>query len=160
MNLFKARQETKMLENYIRKKLVSKNIAIMAHIVCGFPSFKANLEILEEMEKAGVDVVEMQFPFSEPIADGPLFLMANQESLNSGTKVGDCFDFMEKVSENFSFKILMMGYYNTIFKYGENQFCKKLKSSGGVGFTYRHTYTHTYTHIHHSTERANWDEIN
>ena len=105
----------------------------MGHIVCGYPSFDANWEILEEMEKAGVDVVEMQFPFSEPIADGPLFLTANQESLKKGTKIENCFTLMKKANAAFSFKTLMMGYYNTLFKNREDVFCHQLKDNGGSG---------------------------
>ena len=122
-----------MLEEYIRNRVKQKGIALMAHIVCGYPSFDADWEILEEMESAGVDVVEMQFPFSEPIADGPLFLKANQASIDSGTKLADCFTFMKKASEIFSFKILMMGYYNTVFKTGEEKFCSLLKEHGACG---------------------------
>ncbi|MFC1585587.1 tryptophan synthase subunit alpha [Fibrobacterota bacterium] len=122
-----------MLEEHIRSRVNEKGIALMAHIVCGYPSFEANWEILEEMESAGVDVVEMQFPFSEPIADGPLFLKANQESLDKGTKLADCFGFMKKASERFSFAVLMMGYYNTVFKTGEQEFCRRLKAEGGCG---------------------------
>jgi len=122
-----------MLEKYIRLRAKEKGIALMGHIVCGYPSFEANWEILEEMERAGVDVVEMQFPFSEPIADGPLFLTANQESLNKGTVVAECFKIMKKASEIFSFKILMMGYYNTVFKVGEKKFCEMLNENGACG---------------------------
>jgi tryptophan synthase alpha chain len=123
----------KMLEEYIRDRVKKKGIALMAHIVCGYPSFDANREILEEMEEAGVDVVEVQFPFSEPIADGPLFLKANQASIDKGTKLADCFAFMKEASQRFSFKVLMMGYYNTIFKTGEEKFCALLKENGGCG---------------------------
>ncbi len=122
-----------MLDRYICEKVEEKGLAIMAHIVCGYPSFEANWQILEEMEAAGVDVVEMQFPFSEPIADGPLFLVANQDSIDQGTKVKECLELMKRASEKFSFKILMMGYYNTVFMYGEELFIKKLQDCGAVG---------------------------
>jgi tryptophan synthase alpha chain len=122
-----------MLEEHIRKAVQEKGLALMGHIVCGYPSFEANWEILEEMESAGVDVVEMQFPFSEPIADGPLFLAANQESLSKGTILDGCFDLMQKASGQFSFKVLMMGYYNTVFKKGEEEFCRRMQDTGGSG---------------------------
>ncbi|MBF0432640.1 MAG: tryptophan synthase subunit alpha [Fibrobacteria bacterium] len=122
-----------MLEKFVRERVNTKGIAVMGHIVCGYPSFEANMEILEEMDKAGVDLVEMQFPFSEPIADGPLFLTANQASLDKGTKIADCFNIMKEASKRFSFKTLMMGYYNTVFKAGEVNFCERLKASGACG---------------------------
>ena len=126
-----ARDES--LSSDIKAAVEKKGIALMTHIVCGYPSLEANWEILEIMEEAGVDVVEMQFPFSEPIADGPLFLQANQESLSKGTHVSDCFHLMAKASQKFSFKLLMMGYYNTVFTYGEKAFCRKLEECGARG---------------------------
>ena len=92
------------------------------------------MQALEIMADAGVDLVELQFPFSEPSADGPLFVKANEQSLKSGTTVDQCFEFMKQASERFPFKILMMGYYNTAFIMGEDVFVKRLKDAGGVGY--------------------------
>ena len=102
------------LETRVRDGAKRKGIALMAHVVCGYPSFDANREMLEEFARAGVDVVELQFPFSEPIADGPLFLEANQASLKAGTRVADCFALLREASRQ-PFHTLMMGYYNTVF---------------------------------------------
>ena len=77
-----------------------------------------------------MDIVELQFPFSEPSADGPLFVEANEQSLKAGTTVDQCFELMAKVSARFPFKVLMMGYYNTAFKMGEDVFVKRLKAAG------------------------------
>ena len=100
----------------------------------GYPSFSDNMKELEIMSATGVDIVELQFPFSEPSADGPLFVKANEESLKSGTTVDQCFDFMKQVSERFSFKVLMMGYYNTAFRMGEELFVRRIKEAGGSGY--------------------------
>ena len=78
--------------------------------------------------------MELQFPFSEPSADGPLFVKANEQSLKAGTTVDQCFEFMKLASERFAFKILMMGYYNTAFKMGEDVFVKRIQEAGGVGY--------------------------
>lgn len=122
------------LQNYIEQRKADKSLLVMAHVVCGYPSFEANLAELEIMAAAGVDLVELQFPFSEPSADGPLFVRANELSLRNGTTVDDCFEFMAKVSALFPFKVLMMGYYNTVFKMGEERFLARLKAAGGVGY--------------------------
>jgi len=122
------------LESYIAERKQHKDLLVMAHVVCGYPSFEANMQELEIMHEAGVDLVELQFPFSEPSADGPLFVRANEQSLKSGTTVDQCFDFMKLVAERFSFKVLMMGYYNTVFKMGEEAFVRRLKEAGGVGY--------------------------
>jgi tryptophan synthase alpha chain len=59
---------------------------------------------------------------------------ANEQSLKAGTTVDQCFDFMRQVSARFPFKVLMMGYYNTVFKMGEDVFVQRLKDAGGVGY--------------------------
>lgn len=107
---------------------------VMTHVVCGYPSFEDNWKELEIMQEFGVDLVELQFPFSEPSADGPLFVKANQSAIENGVHVDDCFAFMQKVTAEFSFKVVMMGYYNTVFKTGHRAFLQRLKDVGGSGF--------------------------
>ena len=107
---------------------------IMTHVICGYPSFAENWKALQVMQEFGVDLVELQFPFSEPSADGPLFVKANQQAIDNGVHVQDCFDFMRKVTQEFSFKVVMMGYYNTVFKTGHRAFMHRLKDAGGTAF--------------------------
>ncbi|MFT4634919.1 MAG: tryptophan synthase alpha chain [Arenicella sp.] len=127
------------LNNYLAERKIalssSKRPAmIMTHVVCGYPSFEANWKALEVMDSFAIDLVELQFPFSEPSADGPLFVKANQEAINNGVHVDDCFDFMAKVTAKFSFKVVMMGYYNTVFKTGHRKFMQRLQDAGAHGF--------------------------
>lgn len=120
-----------MPETFLRGR---KKPVLMTHMVLGHPSFEDNLRMLDAMSDAGAGIVELQFPFSEPIADGPVFVRANQASLERGTKVADCFSFMEKARRRFDAPLLMMGYYNTVFRMGEEAFCGRLKDAGGCGF--------------------------
>lgn len=122
------------VDEYLRERLKRKRICLMTHIIVGYPSFEANLKALEIMAENDVDVVEIQMPFSEPIADGPIFVRANQMSLQRGTTVDQYFRFMEKATARFDFPLLMMGYYNPVFKMGEANFLDRLQSSGGRGF--------------------------
>lgn len=127
------------LNNYLseRKQALTNSqrpAMIMTHVVCGYPSFDANWKALEIMDSFGVDLVELQFPFSEPSADGPLFVKANQQAIVDGVHVEDCFEFMAKVTAKFSFKVVMMGYYNTVFKTGHRTFLQRLKDAGAHGF--------------------------
>lgn len=107
---------------------------LMTHVVCGYPSLEANWRALEIMAERNVDLVELQFPFSEPSADGPLFVKANQESLARGTTVAQCFELMSRASAAFPFRVLMMGYYNTAFKMGHAQFVERLVAAGASGY--------------------------
>ncbi len=123
-----------LLEEQLRKRLEKKDILLMTHIVLGYPSFEMNREVIKHMVENGVDCIEMQLPFSEPMADGPVILKANQDSLAAGTRIKDCIAFGKEMSETYDIPFLFMTYYNIIFKYGEKAFFKKAKESGIQGF--------------------------
>ncbi len=76
-----------MLESCLLKKLQKKKILLMTHIVLGYPNFEDSFRIIETMVNAGVDLMELQIPFSEPVADGPVILHANQKALAAGATV-------------------------------------------------------------------------
>lgn len=122
-----------MLETYLRKRLKEKEIMLMTHVVLGHPSFEDSYTLIESMVEAGVDLMELQIPFSEPIADGPVILHANQKSLARGTSVKKCFDFAQKISEAFDIPFLFMSYYNILFKYGVERFTDKMAKVGFRG---------------------------
>jgi len=122
------------LTDYLRERRARKPVLVMTHVVCGYPSFEANWRELEIMAEFDVDLVELQFPFSEPSADGPLFVKANQESLARGTTVDQCLEFMSRAAAHFPFRLLMMGYYNTAFKMGHRTFVDRLIEAGACGF--------------------------
>jgi len=115
-----------MLETYIKDRLKSRDILLMTHIVIGYPSFEKSYEIVKQMVEAGVNIMELQIPFSEPMADGPVILKANQKSLENGSTVQKCFDFADKVSKEFSIPFLFMSYANILYKYGMNRFSDKM----------------------------------
>ena len=106
----------------------------MTHLVFGYPSFEENQKLIATMAKAGVSFIEIQIPFSDPIADGPTILKANQKSLEQGTKVKDCFEFVAKMTKSYpQIRFLIMTYYNIIFNYGTEAFIKKAKKIGIYG---------------------------
>lgn len=122
-----------MLEQILKEKKSEKPLLMMNHLVIGYPSLEDNWIMLETMVNAGSDIVELQFPFSEPIADGPLFVKANQKALDNGISIEDCFQFMKKATAAFEIPFLMMGYYNTVFAMGEENFCQRLAEAGAKG---------------------------
>ncbi|WP_373501688.1 tryptophan synthase subunit alpha [Desulfococcus sp.] len=118
-----------MLEQYIRDRLKEKDILLMTHIVMGYPSFDASLDVVETMAKAGVDLMELQIPFSEPIADGPVILAANQKSLEGGATVRRCMDFAREAARRFDIPFLFMSYYNILHRYGVARFAGAMAES-------------------------------
>ena len=123
-----------MLDEYLKKRLNDQSILLMTHAVVGYPSLEDNWSMLECMEEAGIALVELQMPFSEPIADGPVFVKANQGALEGGLHWDNYFDFMARAAKKFSFPILYMGYYNSVFCMGHEDFSRRLHEAGGQGY--------------------------
>lgn len=123
--------------NKIDKKLSelkeTKRIGLMTHVVVGYPTLAKTVSIIKAMEKAGADLVELQIPFSDPLADGPTIMKACEEALLNGTKVKDAFDVVKELSKKITIPMLFMAYYNTVFHYGVDKFCKDARGAGIAG---------------------------
>ncbi|OGH18854.1 MAG: tryptophan synthase subunit alpha [Candidatus Levybacteria bacterium RIFCSPHIGHO2_01_FULL_38_12] len=111
----------------------NKKLGIMTHVVVGYPTLEKTVQIVKTMAECGADFVELQIPFSDPLADGPTIMKACEKSLNNGTKVRDCFKIAKDLSSQVSISLLFMAYYNTVFKYGIKQFIKDSKAAGISG---------------------------
>jgi len=122
-----------MLEARIRDARAKKPILLMTHIVVGYPSFEASLQIVDAMVEAGVDLMELQIPFSEPMADGPVILAANQKALAQGSTVERCLDFAATVTRRHRIPFLFMSYYNVLFRAGVASFAERMKAAGLCG---------------------------
>jgi tryptophan synthase alpha chain len=122
-----------MLEQRLRDARKNKDILLMTHIVVGYPSFAASLDIVSAMVEAGVDLMELQIPFSEPMADGPVILAANQKALAAGSTVEKCFDFATTVARKHPIPFLFMSYYNVLFRAGTTAFVERMKTAGLTG---------------------------
>ena len=106
----------------------------MTHLVLGYPSFDVNREVITQMAKNGVDLIEMQIPFTEPMADGPMILKANQEAIARGAKVEQCLEFAREMTAEFHIPFLFMTYYNILFKYGVGKFINRAHNINMQGF--------------------------
>lgn len=113
--------------------LSRKNPQLMTHVVLGYPTLKESIEIVKIMADAGVAAIELQIPFSDPIADGPTIMMANEVALKNGMRIKDSFKAMEKLSRAVDVPLLFMGYYNPLFCYGVKKFCKDASAAGCQG---------------------------
>lgn len=109
----------------------------MTHIVAGYPTMRECERLANIMSKY-VDFIEIQIPFSDPVADGPTIMAANGEALKNGVSVEDCFRLMRRlVKERREIlakpRFLFMSYYNILHHYGVGKFCKRAKESGCYG---------------------------
>jgi tryptophan synthase alpha chain len=122
-----------MLEQYLREHVDKRGILLMTHVVVGYPSFESSLRIVASMVEAGVEMMELQIPFSEPIADGPVILHANQQALDAGATVARCLSFAEEVARRYEIPFLFMSYYNILHKFGVRKFVERSKAIGMRG---------------------------
>ncbi len=106
---------------------------LMTHIIAGYPSMKECEHIAITMSEADVQFIEIQIPFSDPIADGSTIMKACEESLENGTKVEDCFQLMKRLKKKTTTPLLFMSYFNIIHKYGVENFIKRCGELGVYG---------------------------
>jgi tryptophan synthase alpha chain len=104
--------------------------AFIPFTVAGDPDFETSIEIVREYVNNGADALEIGFPFSDPVADGPSVQAADIRSLNSGMTTEKCFEFITKIREFTSIPIGILVYYNLIYKKGLEEFYSKAKNSG------------------------------
>ena len=122
-----------MLESYIASRSKDKSVLLMSHIVIGYPNFDDSLRLVDAMVESGVDLMELQIPFSEPIADGPIIARANQRALDAGANVEKCLSFAEEVTSKYAIPFLFMSYYNIPFRRGVSKFVAEMAAAGIKG---------------------------
>ncbi|MBW7997320.1 MAG: tryptophan synthase subunit alpha [Candidatus Glassbacteria bacterium] len=107
---------------------------LMAHIVVGYPDLAASERILLTLRDSGADLIELQIPFTDPLADGPTILKANLAALEGGVKVADCLKFAERMARRMGgVPLLFMTYINIPFTYGLERFCTDSANAGVSG---------------------------
>ncbi len=110
-----------------------KRPALISYTVASDPNKKKSLQILKSISKY-IDIAEIGFPFSTPTGDGAEIQTSSYRSIKNGFKMRDIFQIVKKYKKtNNSKPIILMGYYNMIFNYGENNFLKDCKKAGVAG---------------------------
>ena len=105
--------------------------AFVSYIMAGDPDFETSLELVMGLPAAGVDIIELGLPFTDPMADGPTIQLAGGRSLSNGMTLMKTLEMARIFRENDdSTPIVIMGYYNPIYSYGVEQFLIDAKSSG------------------------------
>jgi tryptophan synthase alpha chain len=121
------------LEAVLRERRAKRDVLLMTHIVLGYPDFDTSIALVDAMVAAGVDLMELQIPFSEPIADGPVILHANQGALARGATVDRCFEVAGEVARRHAIPFLFMTYYNVVYRRGVGRFVEQMARVGLKG---------------------------
>ncbi len=108
--------------------------AFIAFLTAGDPDLETTKKCIHKLVQAGTDLIEIGVPFSDPCAEGPVIERADTRALEGGFRVVQVFDLIRELrEENVDVPLVLMTYYNPVFKYGNEAFIKKLKEAGGDG---------------------------
>lgn len=105
----------------------------VAYITAGDPSLAMTHQLVLELDRQGVDVLELGVPFSDPLADGPVIQEASQRALNAGATLGGVLDLVADVRKETDIPIVLFTYYNPIHRMGVERFVKRAKAVGVDG---------------------------
>jgi len=103
------------------------------YFTAGYPSLNTTVAIAEALEKAGVDFLEIGFPYSDPVADGPTIQHSSEKALENGMTLNRLFEELKNIRKTVNIPILLMGYVNPMVQYGVERFCKKAAEVGVDG---------------------------
>lgn len=110
-----------------RKNLLS------IYFTAGYPQLDATVDIAEKLEQAGADFLEIGFPYSDPMADGPTIQNSSQTALDNGMTLHVLFDQLKNLRQRVSIPILLMGYFNPVVQFGVEKFCEQAAAVGVDG---------------------------
>ncbi|OGP91334.1 MAG: tryptophan synthase subunit alpha, partial [Deltaproteobacteria bacterium RBG_19FT_COMBO_43_11] len=110
-----------------------KEKALIVYLTAGDPSLTATRDLIFGLEKAGVDILEIGVPFSDPTADGPVIQEASQRALKTGTTLENVLALVAEVRKSSQIPIVLFGYFNPIFVYGVSKFAKDAHRVGVDG---------------------------
>lgn len=110
-----------------------KERVLSIYFTAGFPKLKDTLPIMQAIESAGADIIEVGVPYSDPIADGPTIQDSNQIALDNGMSLKKLFEQLQDMRQTVSLPVVLMGYLNPIIQYGMEAFCKKCQEIGVDG---------------------------
>ena len=110
-----------------------KEKALIVYLTAGDPSLSITKKLILDLEKAGVDILEIGVPFSDPTADGPVIQAASQRALKAGTNLRGVLELVVEVRKVSGIPIVLFGYFNPIFAYGVKKFAHDARKAGTDG---------------------------
>ena len=116
--------------NRIQQKLKEDKKLLSIYFTAGYPRLEDTVPIITALEKAGVDMIEIGLPFSDPLADGPTIQASSTAALKNGMRTDVLFKQLKEVRKKVSVPLVIMGYFNPVLQYGVEAFCKKCEEIG------------------------------
>ena len=116
--------------NRINQKLNQDKKLLSIYFTAGFPQLEDTVPILEQLQEAGVDMIELGLPFSDPLADGPTIQESSTHALRNGMTTDKLFIQLEGIRDRIHVPLIIMGYFNPMMQYGVERFCKRCQEVG------------------------------
>lgn len=116
------------------RKLRRENAkAFIPYIMAGYPDIESSKKLIRTLEECGADIIELGVPFSDPLADGPAIQQAAQAALESGVTLHRVIELVSSIRNSVTIPLILMTYYNPVFKYGEEKFVRDATAAGVDG---------------------------
>ncbi len=117
--------------NRINKLFETKKENILSvYFTAGFPKLNDTVEIILQLEKNGVDLIEIGIPFSDPTADGPTIQRSSETALKNGMSLELLFEQLKDIRKSVKIPLVLMGYFNPVYQFGVERFCEKCAEIG------------------------------
>ncbi|MEL0272852.1 MAG: tryptophan synthase subunit alpha, partial [Flavobacteriaceae bacterium] len=116
--------------NRLTERLSAEGKILSIYATAGFPQLKDTLQVLKELENAGVDLIEIGMPFSDPLADGPTIQESSTKALMNGMTTELLFEQLKEIRNHLSIPLILMGYFNPVLQFGVEKFLKKAAEIG------------------------------
>jgi tryptophan synthase alpha chain len=118
----------------IKKLFEKKNKNILSvYFTAGFPSLNSTLTVMESLQDAGADMIELGIPYSDPLADGPVIQSSGTMALANGMSITHLLKQLKNFRDKIRLPVLFMGYMNPIIQYGFENFCRDAAEAGVDG---------------------------
>lgn len=116
--------------NRIQASLAQNKKLLSIYFTAGFPAIDDTVSILEKLQEAGVDMIELGLPFSDPLADGPTIQESSTKALHNGMTTDKLFDQLQGIRKTIDVPLIVMGYFNPMMQFGVERFCKRCQEVG------------------------------
>ncbi len=118
------------MKNRIQEKLKEDKKLLSIYFTAGYPSLNDTVTIIKDLEKNGVDMIEIGLPFSDPLADGPTIQESSTMALKNGMTTDILFEQLKDIRKSVQIPLIIMGYFNPMMQYGIEDFCAKCQEIG------------------------------
>ena len=116
--------------NRIQASLAQNKKLLSIYFTAGFPAIDDTVSILEQLQEAGADMIELGLPFSDPLADGPTIQESSTKALHNGMTTDKLFDQLQGIRKTIDVPLIVMGYFNPMMQFGVERFCKRCQEVG------------------------------